>query len=479
MLDIMKKRLIIFAWALCLITIAYGQKKEVHILSANDMHAAIDQFPKLAAVADSLRTLYPSLLIFSAGDNRTGNPYNDLYEIPAYPMVVLMNIVGFHATTLGNHEFDSKAEGLARLINMSDFTYLCANIQADPAIGLHTFPSKMFDADGVKVGVVGSVQLGTHGLPDTHPDNVKGISFAPVMETLAGYEWMSQQADVTILLSHNGYDDEVKMAQAFPWADIIIGGHSHTQLDGGEMHNGVLVTQNANKLGKVTHITVVLENGKIVEKKAENIDLTKCTTKNPVVEEMVRYFNNNEAFKRVLAQVTTPFETYEELGCMICDAFCAEAGADVAIENFGGVRYETHPVGDFTVNDVLKLDPFRNDAVMLELTGEELRQMLIACHDNDGNNFPYVGGIKCEIHYDKADTKKIQKLQLFSLDGKKLNLKKKYKVVTNSYVAAISSSPRKDQGHSLNRETTDLIMKFLEHQGSVSYQGVRRLKFIR
>ena len=464
---------------MCLASLGYGQRKEVHILSANDMHANIDRFPQLAAVADSLRSLYPALLIFSAGDNRTGNPYNDLYEIPAYPMVALMNIVGFHATALGNHEFDSKGEGLARLINMSDFAYLCANIIPDPALGIHTFPAKMFDADGVKVGVVGSVQLGTHGLPDTHPDNVRGIRFLPVNETLAQYEYMSREADVTILLSHNGYEAEVPMAQQFPWADIIIGGHSHTQLDGGEIHNGVLVTQNANKLGKVTHITVVLEDGKIVEKRAENIDLTKCTTKNPVVEEMVRYFNNNEAFKRVLAQVATPFETYEELGCMMCDAFLTETGADVGIENFGGVRYETHPVGDFTVNDVLKLDPFRNDAVMLELTGEELRQMLIACHDNDGNNFPYVGGIRCEVQYDKADAAKIKKLQLLSLDGKKLNLKKTYKVVTNSYVAAISSSPRKDQGHSLNRETTDLIMNFLEHQGSVSYQGERRITLIR
>ena len=469
----MKKRQTLLALLLCFAALAFGQRKEVHILSANDMHAAIDRFPQLAAVADSLRALYPSLLIFSAGDNRTGNPYNDLYEIPAYPMVALMNIVGFHATTLGNHEFDSKGPGLAQLINMSDFAYLCANIHPDPELAIHTIPSKMFDADGVKVGVIGSVQLGTHGLPDTHPDNVKGISFSPVKETLAQYEWMSSQADITILLSHNGYEAEVDMAQQFPWADIIIGGHSHTQLDGGEMHNGVLVTQNANKLGKVTHITVILEDGRVVEKKAENIDLTRCSSKNPVVAEMVRYFNDNEAFKRVLAQAATPFETYEELGCLMCDAFYTETGADVGIENAGGVRYDTHPAGDFTVNDVLKLDPFRNDAVMLELTGEELRQMLIACHDNDENNFPYVGGIRCEVYYDKAVPTRIKELKLLTLDGKKLNLKKKYKVVTNSYVAAISTSPRVDQGHSLNTETTDLIMKYLEHQGSVSYQGTR------
>ena len=79
------------------------------------------------------------------------------------------------------------------------------------------------------------------------------------------------------------------------------------------------------------------------------------------------------------------------------------------------------------------------------------------------------------MYYDKNDSTKIKKLQLLTLEGDKLDLNKTYKVVTNSYVAAISSSPRKDQGRSLNRETTDLIMKYLEHVGYVSYQGERRV----
>jgi len=60
----MKRIIISFALTLGLFSVSYAQKKEVHILSTNDMHAAIDRFPQLAAVADSLRALYPSLLIF-------------------------------------------------------------------------------------------------------------------------------------------------------------------------------------------------------------------------------------------------------------------------------------------------------------------------------------------------------------------------------------------------------------------------------
>ena len=58
-----------------LFALASCQPKEtkLYVASINDMHANIDNFPKLAYVLDSLRTLYPDMLLFSAGDNRSGN----------------------------------------------------------------------------------------------------------------------------------------------------------------------------------------------------------------------------------------------------------------------------------------------------------------------------------------------------------------------------------------------------------------------
>ena len=103
---------------LIVLTASAQSRRELHILSINDPHAAIECMPRLGYVADSLRALYPDLLILSAGDNRSGDPINDMNEIPAYPMVALMNQIGFHATAVGNHEFDSGQEGLARLVNL-------------------------------------------------------------------------------------------------------------------------------------------------------------------------------------------------------------------------------------------------------------------------------------------------------------------------------------------------------------------------
>ena len=84
-------------------TPASAGEGEIVILSVNDMHASIDQFPKFASMVDSLRAIYPDLLLFSAGDNRTGNPVNDQYDPVNYPMIELMNRLGFDLCTGGNH----------------------------------------------------------------------------------------------------------------------------------------------------------------------------------------------------------------------------------------------------------------------------------------------------------------------------------------------------------------------------------------
>ena len=336
-------------------------------------------------------------------------------------------------------------------------------------------PCQVFDVEGLKVGVIGCIQLNPKGIPSTHPDNLKGISFKPAEEVIPQYEYLSKECDATILLSHLGYPDDIKMAEKFPWLDLIIGGHTHTQLNGNEVKNGVLITQNRNKLHRVTYITLTVEDGKVVDKKAEYIDVRKYPKTVKVVEEMTQFYNDNPTLRRILAIADTPFETREELGCMMCDAFMEETGAEIGIVNPGGVRIESHPQGDITVRDVLEMDPFDNHAVVLELTGNEIVHMMLTYCHNTLHSFPYVGGITCEITLEEDFPEKIKCIKLLTLDGKKLNMKKKYKVVTNNYIPATSEIPE-GSDHILNLETSDIIMQFLEKKKVVSYQGVSRQK---
>ena len=470
-------RTCILGLVLLITTSAFGQQREVHILAVNDMHANIEAFPQLAAIADSLRALYPSMLILSAGDNRTGNPKNDMFRISSYPMVTLMNQVGFDATTLGNHEFD--VGSLPPLMAYSGFSYICANIYPSEETGLHIVPTKVYDFDGIKIGIIGLIQVNSQGRPDTHPDNLKGIRFANPMKVIKQYRSFSHQCDATILLSHLGYKDDKEVAQSNPWLDLIIGGHTHTQLTAEEpLHNGVLITQNKNKLQKVTHITLTFNKGKLKEKTAEYIDVKTFPNKNRMVEVMVEYFSNNPMFKRVVGRTESAFKTKEELNYLMCDAFLNEGQADISIVNNGGVRLDSLSVGDITMQDVLSMDPFYNEAVELMLTGEEIMKILTAYSRGSLYHLPRIAGAICEVTVDKDDEHKdrLKSIRLKTLDGQDFDMQKTYKVVTNSYMQTACKSYISDPGHSLNIQTSVMLTNYLERLGVIRNHGLQHMR---
>ena len=421
---------------------AYGQKQEVHILAVNDMHATLEAFPKLAAIADSLRNLYPSLLVLSAGDNRTGNPVNDMYEVSSYPVVSLMNQIGFNATAVGNHDFDVKS--LPPLMGYSNFSYICVM-----------------------------------GRPDTHPENVEGIRFAQPENVVGQYRSFSDSCDVTILLSHAGYQTDIEIAERSPWLDLIIGGHTHTQLTAEEpLHNGVLITQNKNRLAKVTHITLTLNKGKVTDKKAEYIDVKTFPNKNKLVASMVDHFSDNPLFKRVVAKAVAPFKIKDQMTYMLCDALLAEGQGDICIMNNGGTRIDSLSAGDITIHDILAMDPFYNEAVAAYVTGEDILNIITTYSRGSLYHLPRVAGILCEAIVDKDDPNKdrLKSIRLKTIDGQEFDVHKTYKLVTSSYLATVCKQFFNSSTHSLSMLTSEMLTQFLEKKGIVNYEGINRLK---
>ena len=461
----------LLSWSLT----SFSQEKQVAILSVNDMHAQIGNFPKLAAIVDSLRAIYPSLLIFSAGDNCTGNPYNDMYKEPSYPMTALMNAVGFHASAMGNHEFDLKPEGFRKQANRSTFRYLCANLIASDSLPMPVIPYQLFDCEGVSVGVLGIVQRGAQGIPDTHPNNVRGLRFLPEEETIRRYAGLRDSCDVAILLSHCGYEADQEWADRFPFLDVIIGGHSHTKLEGNTFRGEVLITQAENNLHYATLTKIHLSDGQIVRKESELIDVRAASQEQELVTAMLTFFSHNEALEQVLTQVKADFTSYEELGCLMADAYRYESGADIALVNAGGVRYERLPKGPMTVADVLALDPFGNESQLYQLTGKEIEQLLIECRAADGCGAPYVSGITYRLIGDKADSTRIKGLYIYDENGRKLNRKNRYTVMVSSYVAAICPLLKQKPTQRLYTKTADLIIHYLSKQPTINYQGTSRM----
>ena len=276
--------------------------KIITILSVNDMHSTIDMFPKFAAIVDSLRNVHPDLLLFSAGDNRTGNPVNDRHEESGYPMVDLMNRVGFDASAIGNHEFDADVPAFRNLIEKSDFLYLCANIEAHDSLRLHILPYHFFERNDIRIGVLGLIQTGSNGIPDSHPDNLIGIRFRPALEAVKDYAWMRSQCDIFILLTHLGYEDDLKLAEAFPEADIIIGGHSHTAVPNRVLRNGIIITQTERRLKYVTELQVEVSGRRVTAKNHKLITVNSTNQRNDEIQAAVDKYNDNETLRQEIGR---------------------------------------------------------------------------------------------------------------------------------------------------------------------------------
>lgn len=462
--------LALFLLAVC--TTVTAQRQTINILSTNDMHSAIEQMPKLASIADSLRKIDPDLIVLSGGDNRTGNPYNDMYEVPAYPMVALMNAVGFNASAIGNHEWDNNWTGFRTVTNLASFPFLCCNAAIPDSMNLKVKPYMFINVKGVKIGILGAIQTGENGLPDSHPKNLKGITFRKADDVIPEYKWMRDQCDVFILLSHDGYEEDVETAKLYPFFDQIVGGHSHTLTQPNDIHNGVLITQVKNKLANATHTTITVEDGKVVSKTSEIIDIKNRQSYNEDVDKLLQTFMVNPKLEEVLGNAEADFNNYEELGCLMCDAILEGTNSDISLQNGGGVRFDKFLAGPMTVNNVLQLDPFGNEAIVYEITGKEIGDLIMKCFSTDSEQTPYVGGITYEMLLDKNH--KPTSITMKTLDGKKLDLKKKYRFVTNSYVSAILPAPKSDAGTSTFQTCSDLIMDYIKKKETVNYQGVCR-----
>ena len=234
-----------------------------------------------------------------------------------------------------------------------------------------------------------------------------------------------------------------------------------------------LITQAENKLRYATLTHLKLSDGKVVSKTSELIDVRAASHEQELATAMLDYFSHNEALAQVLTQVEADLTTYEELGTLMVDAYRAESGAEIALLNAGGVRYDNQPKGPMTVGDVLRLDPFGNESLLYQLTGKEVEQLVIECRAADGCGAPYVSGISYRLVADKTDPAQVKQLNIYDEAGRKLNRKKSYTVMVSSYVAAICPLLSDKPAQRLYTQTADLIIRFLSKQSTINYQGAK------
>ena len=242
----LRKTVVLYMLLLFTAVGAYAQK-HLEVLHTNDTHSCIMPLnPNLAdtavagrggflrrvAMIKEERAKNPDLLLIDSGDFSQGSPFYTMFKGDVE--VGLMNLMGYDAVTIGNHEFDFGLENMARIFKMAKFPVVCANYDCTGTCveGL-VKPYVIIKRNGLKIGLFGlSPQL--EGLVDL--SKCKGVTYLDPVEVgnrVAAELKHDKKCDVVICVSHLGWlrPDEMgdqKLLASSKDIDLVLGGHSHS-----------------------------------------------------------------------------------------------------------------------------------------------------------------------------------------------------------------------------------------------------------
>ena len=374
-----------------------------------------------------------SVLLLSGGDINTGVPESDLQD--AEPDFRGMNLIGYDAMAVGNHEFDNPLTVLRQQEKWAKFPFLSANIYQKSTNERLFKPWMIFDRQGLKIAVIGLTTDDTAKIGN--PEFFTDIEFRkPADEAKLVIEELKQQQkpDVIIATTHMGHYDngehgsnapgDVEMARSLPAGALamIVGGHSQDpvcmasenkkQVDyvpgtpcAPDQQNGIWIVQ-AHEWGKyVGRADFEFRNGemKMVRYQLIPVNLKKKVTWDNGKSERVLYTPEIQENPQMLS-LLTPFQNkgkaqlevkvgntnahlegdrskvrfvQTNLARVILAAQMARTSADLAVRSGGGVR-DSIEAGDITYKDVLKVQPFGNTVVYADMSGKELTDYLTA-----------------------------------------------------------------------------------------------------
>lgn len=455
-------------------TIAQKSKKttEIIILHTNDMHSRIDNFGKLTYLADSLRKTHKYVFLVAAGDNFTGNPIVDMYPDKGFPMIDLMNMAHFDATAIGNHEFDMGQEMQNKRRQQANFPFISCNIDAEDAVVKQPEPYVLLKAGKIKIPLLGMIQLGENGLPDSHPSRLEGLKFTNGIVKAKDFLWLKEKYGVLIGLSHLGVEVDEILANTYPQFDLIIGGHSHTTITKPMMVNGVMIVQTGSGLKNVGKTTLQIKGGKITDRRYELIPLAYINNTNPEVQAKIDVYNSNEEMNRVVGFAETAFSNEEELGSMMTDAITARMKVDFAFQNSGGIRIPTLPQGDILLKDIFRLDPFGNQVVTFNMTYNEIKSLICNAYNREKSIDLMPSGLTYTVVVNSQGM--CSDVEMKDNSGNPIDQSKTYSVGVNSYISASYKFDHTDPGTTNYATTAQTLLDYLTEVKTVKYAGVKR-----
>ena len=418
-----------FLVALCLLSAIWlGGQSRTHIvvLHTNDIHGQLlprNGLGGLAEIATIVRDNRPDLLL-DAGDKFTGTLLNDEFE--GLPIIEAMNRIGYHASAIGNHEFDYGIGPLRDRVRQAKFSNVSANLDA----GISEIRKyAVVSAKGIRFGIIGLTLENLLG--SAHPDKVRNVTVQGVVraleETLPEVRHLS---DFVILLTHLTNAEEERIAAAFPEIRLMIAGHDHSQV-GPTWRGQTMITRTGSSGGNVGRVDLEFE-GTTLKSIAGIVIPVRDVLPDPEITELLRPFEAKVAEKMTLVVGTATDDMLKSessesaLANHIADAFRAGGKTDIAFHNVGGIRSGISK-GPITWGKVFEVLPFQNILFKLKLNGAQVKRVL-------NHDFIAVSGLRVQFDLNKPQGQRL--VHVAMPDGSPIDDEKLYTVATNDFVIA-------------------------------------------
>ncbi|MEA1065769.1 bifunctional UDP-sugar hydrolase/5'-nucleotidase UshA [Erwinia sp. HR93] len=423
-----------------------------------------------------------SVLVLSGGDINTGVPESDLQD--AEPDFRGMNLIGYDAMAVGNHEFDKPLSVLRQQEKLAKFPFLSANIYQQSTQQRLFKPWAIFRQQGLKIAVIG---LTTDDTPKLgNPGNFNDIVFRkPADEAKLVIQELQQteKPDITLAVTHMGHYDngehgsnapgDVEMARSLPAGSLamIVGGHSQDPVCMAEENkkqpnyipgtpcapdkqNGIWIVQ-AHEWGKyLGRADFEFRNGVMTLKRYQLIpvNLKREVEWDNGKRERVLYMPQIPESPQMLA-LLSPFQRkgqaqiatkigsvnarlegsrnkvrFEQtnLGHLILSAFMARSEADLAAMSGGGIR-DSMEAGDIRYKDVLKVLPFGNTLAYIDMSGKDVSEYLraVAQMKPDSGAYPQFANVSFTLRGGK--------LEALMINGAPVEPEKVYRLATLNF----------------------------------------------
>lgn len=372
----------------------------------------IGGFAMRATLVDHVRDAERYVLLVDSGDILIGTIMSSVFR--GVPDLQAMNLLGYDAMGVGNHEFDFGLSHLKTLATQAAFPFLATNITIPEAGVLR--PHLLKQVGPLSVGII--ALNGREAYPDVYePAVARQITFTdPVAAAREAVRNLRGQVDVLIALTHQETREDLDLLRAVPELDVVIGGHTEG-FDGIATAGSALVPGplgpgpqtvpelyptgpifvKAPRLGAALgRLDLRVEGKRVSWARAQNIPVRGVPSRPDVVALLGRFSDQLKAAQeKVVGQTAVLLDgeranvrTREtNLGNYIADVLRAYTKTDVAVFNGGNIRASI-PAGPVTLGHVLTTLPFDNRLVTFVLTGAQLQAAL----ENSVGKLPEASG---------------------------------------------------------------------------------------